>query len=162
MSTIPPSRQDMLPIFLCKGSFFILTNKPLLWYFAQFKIIVIKKLKYSAEKMPWSHSGWGRIDISDALGRPYPPLQSTPIYSDNNILQMVVWESFFFNQGIACLEIAQLWVVLVKYWLSNDCGFDSFSTSQIGWNGVAVTVQSHRRYGAIAMPLRCNRDAVTV
>ena len=42
VSTIPPSRQDMLPIFLCKGSFFILTNKPLLWYFAQFKIIVIK------------------------------------------------------------------------------------------------------------------------
>ena len=112
--------------------------------------------------MPWSHSGWGRIDISDALGRPYPPLQSTPIYSDNNILQMVVWESFFFNQGIACLEIAQLWAVLVKCWLSSDCNFNGFSTSQIGWNGVAVTVQSHRRYGAIAMPLRCNRDAVTV
>ena len=112
--------------------------------------------------MSWSHSGWGRIDISDALGRPYPPLQSTPIYSDNNILQMVVWESFFFNQGIACLEMAQLWAVLVKCWLSSDCDFDGFSTSQIGWNGVAVTVQSHRRYGAIASPLRCNRDAVTV
>ena len=112
--------------------------------------------------MPWSHSGWGRIDISDALGRPYPPLQSTPIYSDNNILQMVVWESFFFNQGIACLEMAQLWAILVRYWLSSDCNFDGFSTSQIDWNGVAVTVQSHRRYGAIAMPLQCNRDAVTV
>ena len=29
-------------------------------------------------------------------------------------------------------------------------------------NRIAVTVQSHRRYGAIASPLRCNRDAVTV
>ena len=29
-------------------------------------------------------------------------------------------------------------------------------------NRIAVTVQSHRRYGVIATPLRCNRDAVTV
>ena len=34
--------------------------------------------------------------------------------------------------------------------------------SPLRCNRVAVTVQSHRRYGVIASPLRCYRVAVTV
>ena len=29
-------------------------------------------------------------------------------------------------------------------------------------NRIAVTVQSHRRYGVIAMSLQCNGDAITL
>ena len=46
--------------------------------------------------------------------------------------------------------------------LSRDYVFSGFSALPIRLNGVAVTVQSRRRYGVIAMPLRCNRIAVTV
>ena len=75
------------------------------------------------------------------------------------------WSSenrFFFNQGVAWAEIARLWGVFINTCLSRDYVFSGFSALPIRLNGVAVTVQSRRRYGVIAMPLRCNRIAVTV
>ena len=58
--------------------------------------------------------------------------------------------------------MARLWGVFINVCLSRDYVFSGFSALPIRLNGVAVTVQSRRRYGAIASPLRCNRDAVTV
>ena len=75
---------------------------------------------------------------------------------------MVVCESFFFNQGFAWAEMARLWGVFINTCLSRDYVFSGFLALPIRLNGVAVTVQSRRRYGVIAMPLRCNRIAVTV
>ena len=58
--------------------------------------------------------------------------------------------------------MARLWGVFINTCLSRDYVFSGFLALPIRLNGVAVTVQSRRRYGAIASPLRCNRDAVTV
>ena len=77
-----------------------------------------------------------------------------------NVLQIVVWESIFFNQGVACVEFTRLWAVLVNGWLLRAYDFCSFQALPTRRFGVAVTVQSRRRYGVIAMPLRCNRDAI--
>ena len=100
-----------------------------------------------------------------ASNHPYPPLQSrrcTSVKLSNNILQMVAWESIFFNQAVACVEMTRLWAVLVNCWLSPRYNFDGFWAWKKRRISVAVTVQSRRRYGAIASPLRCNRVAVTV
>ena len=88
------------------------------------------------------------------------PRKAHDVYQ--NILQTVVWESIFFNRGAAWSKMTRLRAISVNGWLPDNYVFGGFSVSQIRWNGVAVTVQSHRRYGVIALPLRCNRDAVTV
>ena len=95
---------------------------------------------------------------------PYPPLQSrrcTSVKLGNNILQMVAWESIFLNQAVACVEMTRLWAVLINCWLSSRYDFDGFWAWKKCRISVAVTVQSRRRYGAIASPLHCNRVAIT-
>ena len=72
-------------------------------------------------------------------------------------------ENRFFSTKVSLgAEMARLWGVFINACLSRDYVFSGFSALPIRLKGVAVTVQSRRRYGAIAMPLRCNRIAVTV
>ena len=92
----------------------------------------------------------------------YGPARHRHPQSDNNILQIVVWESIFFNHGVACVDMTRLWAVSVNGWLLRTYDFHGFQALPARRFGVAVTVQSRRRYGVIAMPLRCNRVAVTV
>ena len=100
---------------------------------------------------PCVHIGCGR-----PLTIPTRTLQSrrcTSVKSGNNILQMVVWESFFFNQVVSWSKITRLWAVLIKRWLSKACEFYGILASPFCGFRVAVTVQSRCRYGAIALRL---------
>ena len=109
---------------------------------------------------PCIHIGCGR-----PLAIPTRTLQSrrcTSVKSGNNILQIVVWESFFFNQAVSWSKITRLWVVLINRWLSKVCEFCGILASPFCGFRVAVTVQSRCRYGAIALPLRWNGDAITL
>ena len=65
-------------------------------------------------------------------------------------------ENRFFNQGVAWAEMARLWGVFINACLSRDYVFSGFSALPIRLNGVAVTVQSRRRYGVIATRLHRN------
>ena len=78
------------------------------------------------------------LTIRVADGHRGRPSKAYDVYQ--NVLQMVVWESIFFNQGAACVEITQLWAILINDWLSNDCVFNGSSALQIRLNGVAVTL----------------------
>ena len=61
----------------------------------------------------------------------YPQLVVHLLNRGNNILQTVVWESFFFNQGVAWVEMTRLWAILVSRWLLNTYKFYDFSALQI-------------------------------
>ena len=112
--------------FRCKNTIFL----------GILQIEMVKKTYY----LSW----WGRIGKSEAFdhsgcdGHRGRPSKAYDVYQ--NVLQMVVWESIFFNQGAACVEITQLWAILINGWLSNDCVFNGSSALQIRLNGVAVTL----------------------
>ena len=78
-----------------------------------------------------------------------------------NVLQMVVWESIFFNQAVSSVKITRLWAVLINRWISTSCNFSVFWKPLISWFSAAVTVQSRCRYSAIALPLHWNGVAIT-
>ena len=84
------------------------------------------------------------VDADDASL--YPP-KNNELLIDNNNLQIVVWESIFFNQVVAWLEISHLWVILTTRWISAHYDF---------------TVFRRHFFAKMASPLRCNRNAVTV
>ena len=49
-----------------------------------------------------------------------------PFIMGNNILQMVVWESIFFNRPVSWSQMTRLWAILITYWISvyyDFCGF---------------------------------------
>ena len=78
------------------------------------------------------------LDVFQKMSIANRPFKAYDVYQ--NVLQMVVWESIFFNQGAACVEMTQLWAILINGWLSNDCVFNGSSALQIRLNGVAVTL----------------------
>ena len=77
---------------------------------------------------------------------------------DNNNLQIVVWESIFFNQAVSSVKITRLWAVLINRWILISCDFSVFWKPLISWFSAAVTVQSRRRNIAIALPLHRNAN----
>ena len=78
------------------------------------------------------------LTIRVADGHRGHPSKAYDVYQ--NVLQMVVWESIFFNQAVACVEMTQLWAILIKAWLLSDYVFSGFPALQIRKNGVAVTL----------------------